>query len=134
MSKNAEKNIQEVSLQVLKENNSLLNDTNKELSVLFDEAMQKYGVTFFKGIKKKAPKMTYGLQLGASKRFCDFSLKCFINLNLPVTKEKINEFFETVTPPAINMTGSLENTGMAVYGIIKELKISIDNTAAEKFL
>lgn len=126
--KKDKKNIEKLLDKVLQDNKDLIEFTDSKTEELFKDTLLKYSLKFFSTLKKKSPKITYGLQLGTTKHFCSFSIKTFVNANLKIEKGTLNSYYDKITPPAINMVACLENSGLAVYGIIKELKICINNS------
>lgn len=126
--KNNKLNIEKLITRVLQDNKNLLSDTNLKTKELLKDILMKYSFKFFTLVKKKSPKITYGLQLGITKHFCDFSIKSYAELGLILKKEELNSYYETITMPAANMVACLDNSGLAVYAIIKELKLCINNS------
>ena len=63
-----------------------------------------------------------------------FCIKNYTELGLCISKEKVKDYFNAIIPPAANMVACLDNSGLAVYAIIKELKICIYSTANINFL
>ena len=120
--------------RVLQDNKGILCIEDEETEKLFEEVLKQYCFKFFTLIKKKSPKMTYGLQLGITKHFCDFCIKNYTELGLCISKEKVKDYFNAIIPPAASMVACLDNSGLAVYAIIKELKICIYSTANINFL
>ena len=117
-----DKIIDEIISQVLRDNLSILKAALSE----YESVLQKHAQTFFSRLKDLSSNVTYGLQLGLTKKFCEFVLKKLADSTATPSGKNVDAILKQATSSALqSMQESLEGDTL-VYIMYRSLKKSID--------
>lgn len=135
MMNSSEKDVNEILASVINENPMIFEVDGLELLVnpdilnFKDElcvAINPYVLYFYEELSKKVD-LTYGLLLGLTKRFFEFSLKRIVGLYKYGDIEKIKGLMNDATPEALNSAVSSIQDNASVYITYRNLKKVIDS-------
>ena len=118
-----EKIIEEIISEVLRDNLSILKTAPSD----YEKVLQKYADIFFKNLKDLSSNVTYGLQLGLTKKFSEFVLKKLADSNDNPVVKNTDTLLNQVTSTAIQTMRELLDNNATVYIMYRNLKKSIDN-------
>ena len=126
--------VKQITTQVLDENAGLFAIDVMDLMmypdrVYFKEAVEKvmiqYGAKYMDTIYEFS-KIPYGLLLGLTKRFLEFSVKNLVRFYKYASDETVAKVYDIVTEQAIETTKGFINEDVIVYVMYRDLKLAID--------
>lgn len=116
--------VQDITAEILRDNLSNLKTSPK----VYENLLNHYGKNFFAGIKKGSNKATFGLQLGLTKQFLNFSFKNILDSDIVHEDAVLKQFFDRSFNAALKTTVEGINCDALVYILYRDLKKSITSS------
>lgn len=114
--------IDEIISAVLRDNLSILRSAPQDYEFL----LTKYAKVFFDKIRENSKSISYGLQLGLTKKFVEFCLKDIINSGEQPKSKAIDSILKKLTSQTIQQCVEMAENDAIVYIMYRSLKKTIN--------
>ncbi len=114
--------IDEIISAVLRDNLSILRSAPQDYEFL----LTKYAKVFFDKIRENSKSISYGLQLGLTKKFVEFCLKDIINSGEQPKSKAIDSILKNLTSQTIQQCVEMAENDAIVYIMYRSLKKTIN--------
>lgn len=114
--------IDEIISAVLRDNLSILRSAPQDYEFL----LTKYAKVFFDKLRENSKSISYGLQLGLTKKFVEFCLKDIINSGEQPKSKAIDSILKNLTSQTIQQCVEMAENDAIVYIMYRSLKKTIN--------
>lgn len=114
--------IDEIISAVLRDNLSILRSAPQD----YEFILTKYAKVFFDKIRENSKTISYGLQLGLTKKFVEFCLKDIINSGEQPKSKAIDSILKNLTSQTIQQCVEMAENDAIVYIMYRSLKKTIN--------
>lgn len=114
--------IDEIISAVLRDNLSILRSAPQD----YEFILTKYAKVFFDKIRENSKSISYGLQLGLTKKFVEFCLKDIINSGEQPKSKAIDSILKNLTSQTIQQCVEMAENDAIVYIMYRSLKKTIN--------
>ena len=114
--------IEEIIAEVLRENLSEL----KQPPVAYEQIFLRYATIFFDKLPEKSTKVTYGLQIGLTKKYVEFILKNFIQTDKNQDWTNAESILKQITTDLLQTIPEAIENDATVYVLYRSIKTHID--------